>query len=185
MLVEQPTPRVVVQNEYSALPLVVYPNDILRQKSEPVAENEFGTEELKAIVGKMVATVRKGKGVGLAANQVGIDKRILIINTDEIYVIINPVINYKEGEIIYKEGCLSIPGFMAEVKRADTVKFTYRHEDGEETDATACGLHAVILLHEVDHLDGTLFIDYLPRLKQTKVATKVKLFLRKNRDYGK
>lgn len=185
MSIDQIGPRVVALNEYAALPLVIYPNEGLRKKAYLVEEAEFGTDELKTIVGRMITTVRKYKGIGLAAPQVGIDKQILILNTDQIYVIINPVINSKEGAIERKEGCLSIPGFSANVKRADKVNFTYRHEDGEETDANACGLHAVVLQHERDHLDGTLYIDYLSRLRQTKVASKVKWFLRKNKDYGR
>ena len=166
-----------------------YGENILRQKLKPV---DFKTIEplLPKLLKDMEETCLAVRGVGLAANQIGLDYSlavILIPESDEEnaplkrYVIINPVILSKRGEKLEEEGCLSLPGLWAEVKRATDVTIKYLDENGQEQVKRARGLLAKAFQHEVDHLDGKLFIDLVdPTLKpELKKAIKK---LRKNWD---
>lgn len=151
-----------------------YGEDILRQKLKPV---DFETIKpmLPKLLKDMEETCLAVRGVGLAANQIGLDYRlalILIPESDEEnaplkrYVIINPEIISKRGEKLEEEGCLSLPGLWAEVKRATDVTIKYTDENGVEQTKRARGLLAKAFQHEVDHLDGKLFIDLVdPKLK--------------------
>lgn len=166
----------------SILRVIKYGESILRQKLKPVDYKELAPK-LPQLLKDMEETCLAVRGVGLAANQIGLDYRmalILIPESDEEnaplkrYVIINPKILSMRGEKIEEEGCLSLPGLWAEVKRATDVTIQYIDENGVEQVKRARGLLAKAFQHEVDHLDGKLFIDLLdPTLKpQIKKAIK-------------
>ena len=144
------------------LKLEVYPSDVLRKVAKPVGEV---TTELIKLVRDMIDTMYTEDGVGLAAPQIGISKRIIIASpqakpgTEKIYL--NPKIIKKEGEELGLEGCLSLPGIAAEVNRAKKITFTAMDLDGNKLNIKAAGFFARIIQHEVDHLDGKLFIDHV------------------------
>lgn len=151
-----------------------YGEDILRQKLKPVDYNELAPK-LPKLLKDMEETCLAVRGVGLAANQIGLDYRLAIILLPqseeenaplERYVLINPKILSMRGEKIEEEGCLSLPGLWAEVKRATDVTVQYTDENGVDRVKRARGLLAKAFQHEVDHLDGKLFIDLVdPALK--------------------
>ncbi len=143
---------------------------VLREEAEAV-ENIDG--ELINQIDRMIKTMYKAKGLGLAANQVGLLKRVFIIDVlqkedgkphPEIYI--NPEILEKEGEIEHEEGCLSIPGYYAKVKRAEKIYIKALDKEGNPFERELTGLHAIAFQHELDHLDGILFIDRLSPLKK-------------------
>jgi len=132
-------------------------NPILRKISKPVAKV---TREIKQLVANMEETLRSAPGVGLAAPQVGELLRLIIADVGEgLHVLINPKIIKKSGEQTFVEGCLSIPGVEAPVKRASTVTVKAINRNGRQIEVTAEGLLATVFQHEIDHLDGKLFID--------------------------
>lgn len=164
------------------LRITKYGEPILRQKLKPVHYNDIAPK-LPQLLADMEETCLSVRGVGLAANQIGLDYRlavILIPESDEEdaplkrYVIINPVILAKRGEKLEEEGCLSIPGLWADVKRATDITIKYIDENGTEQVKRARGLLAKAFQHEVDHLDGKLFVDLVdPKLKpEVKKAIK-------------
>jgi len=165
--------------------IVIYPNQILKTRAEEV--KEFN-EELQRLVEDMTETMYRRKGVGLAANQVGVLKRVLIIDVNsgtekqgkERLVLINPKIVSKEGEVIKEEGCLSLPGLYKKVKRAAYVKVRAQNVNGEEIEVEGEGLLARALQHEIDHLDGIVFIDRLSPLQRRLALEKYKKL---KRDY--
>jgi peptide deformylase len=121
-------------------------------------------------------------GIGLAATQVGEEVRLVVVDTEwkeedgvkNPLVLVNPELSDHEGEVLWKEGCLSVPDFEAEVKRAERVTMRALDLDGKEVEVRAEGLQAVCFQHEVDHLDGILFIDRISRLKRSRYALKRK-----------
>ena len=164
------------------LRITKYGEPILRQKLKPVNYDD-SAPQLPQLLADMEETCLAVHGVGLAANQIGLDYRlavILIPESDEEdaplkrYVIINPVILAKRGEKLEEEGCLSIPGLWADVKRATDITIKYLDENGVEQVKRARGLLAKAFQHEVDHLDGKLFVDLVdPKLKpEVKKAIK-------------
>ena len=164
------------------LRITKYGEPILRQKLKPVNYDDI-VPQLPQLLADMEETCLAVHGVGLAANQIGLDYRlavILIPESDEEdaplkrYVIINPVILAKRGEKLEEEGCLSIPGLWADVKRATDITIKYLDENGVEQVKRARGLLAKAFQHEVDHLDGKLFVDLVdPKLKpEVKKAIK-------------
>ena len=164
------------------LRITKYGEPILRQKLKPVNYDDIASQ-LPQLLADMEETCLAVHGVGLAANQIGLDYRlavILIPESDEEdaplkrYVIINPVILAKRGEKLEEEGCLSIPGLWADVKRATDITIKYLDENGVEQVKRARGLLAKAFQHEVDHLDGKLFVDLVdPKLKpEVKKAIK-------------
>ncbi len=157
-------------------PLVILPDAQLRLKSEPVLTV---TDEIRALADDMLATMYDAPGVGLAAIQIGIAKRMVTIDvagedeTPEPLVLINPeIIGVSEETKVYNEGCLSIPDYYAEIERPDRVTFRYMGLDGKIVEREADGLLAVCVQHELDHLNGVLFIDHLSRLKRDLVVRK-------------
>ena len=158
----------------AVLRITKYGEDILRQKLKPVKYEEIAPI-LPKLLPDMEETCLAVHGVGLAANQIGLDLRLAVIllpnpEDDKLpptrYVIINPVILSKRGEKIEEEGCLSLPGLWADVKRATDVTVKYIDENGQEQVKRARGLLAKAFQHEVDHLDGKLFVDLVdPKLK--------------------
>lgn len=156
--------------------LVLLPDPILRTESEPV---ERVDEEIRTLADDMLETMYDAPGIGLAAIQIGIPRRLLVIDCakeDEEpapMVFINPkVVASSDERSVYEEGCLSIPDYYAEVERPAQVTVDYVDRDGKERQIEADGLLATCLQHEIDHLNGVLFIDYISKLKRDMVIRK-------------
>jgi peptide deformylase len=163
------------------LKILKYPEPLLGKVASPVKNITNKTVQL---VSDLLDTMYAAPGVGLAAPQVGASKRIVVLDTDhenpgkQVYKLINPVIIRAEGEIIWEEGCLSVVDFTAEVRRAAQVEVVALDEKEREIKIEAEGLLAVALQHEIDHLDGKLFIDRISRLKRELYTRRRKKMLR-------
>jgi len=158
------------------LPLVTIPDPRLRLVSEPIQEI---TDEIRRLADDMLETMYDAPGVGLAAIQIGVAKRIVTMDVSKSeterqpMVLINPEITWaSEEKRVYEEGCLSIPEYYEEVERPDRVRFRYQTLAGEVIEQEADGLLATCVQHEIDHLNGVLFIDYLSKLKRDRVMKK-------------
>jgi len=165
--------------------ILSYPEPSLRVASAPV---EQLNGEIASWVDDMVQTMYAAPGVGLAAPQVGLNRRIIVLDVGDeeergkhLLRIVNPVIAETEGEITWEEGCLSVIDFKAEVKRAGHILVKGYDPDQKEIAIEAEGLLAVALQHEIDHLDGKLFLDRISRLKREMYAKRVKKALREGR----
>lgn len=153
------------------LDVLNFPDPRLRRRSEPV---EKITDELRQLAADMLETMYDEPGIGLAAPQIGQAIRLIVVDTDwtgedaerKPCVFVNPEIVERSGSIVWDEGCLSVPDFNAEVERAENVVLRALDLDGHEVRETASGLRAVCFQHELDHLDGVLFIDRVSRLKR-------------------
>ena len=164
-------------------PIVEVPDPRLREISKPV---EVVDDEVRALVKDMFETMYDAPGIGLAAIQVGVPKRVLVIDLQEPEeeggepvkdprVFINPEVVWKSDELFsYEEGCLSVPEYYDEVERPARVRLRYLDRDGAQVEEEAEGLYAVCIQHEMDHLNGVLFIDHLSRLKREQAVKKVK-----------
>ncbi|WP_353414437.1 peptide deformylase [Arenicella sp. 4NH20-0111] len=156
------------------LEILVYPDERLRKIAEPV---ENVDKSIQTLVNDMTETMYDANGIGLAATQVDVHKQVIVMDLseerNESRVLINPTIIEKDGEQIYDEGCLSVPEYYAPVKRAERIKITALDEQGEIYELEADGLLAVCIQHEMDHLAGRVFVDYLSRLKQDRVRKKL------------
>ena len=157
--------------------IITEPNKLLRQISKPV--NGVGKEEQK-LMDDMLETMYAANGIGLAAIQIGVPKRIIVIdlNRDEIQkkpmYFVNPVIKKKDPiKATYEEGCLSVPNQFAEIDRPSKCEVEYLDYDGEKKLLKADGLLATCIQHEMDHLEGVLFIDYLSKLKRSMIIKKL------------
>jgi peptide deformylase len=162
----------------SIRPLVIIPDSKLRLVSEPVKEI---TSEIRQLADDMLETMYDAPGVGLAAIQIGVPVRMVTMDVSKSederqpLVLINPEIVWaSEEKRVYEEGCLSIPEYYEEVERPDRVRFRYMDLQGETVEQDADGLLATCVQHEIDHLHGVLFIDYLSKLKRDRVMTKFK-----------
>lgn len=151
-------------------PIIKYPNPILKQKSLHVSEI---TQEIKDLAQDLIDTMQHANGVGISAVQIGILKRVAVVLTIESSssdpvptVLINPTIIDSEGSIKEPEGCLSFPGIMQSIERPEIVRIKYLDLQGNEKQAMAEGIEARCILHEIDHLDGKLFIDKLSLIKK-------------------
>jgi peptide deformylase len=170
--------------------IVEVPDPRLRQISSPVEEV---TDEIRELVSDMVETMYAAPGIGLAAIQVGVAKRILVIDLQEPeeeggepvkdpHVFINPeIVTHSDEEVPYTEGCLSVPDQFAEVDRPDKIRARWLDLDGKLQEQDIDGLLAVCLQHEMDHLNGVLFIDHLSRLKRDMILKRLAK-LRKEQD---
>lgn len=161
----------------AVLPIVLLPDPVLRQKAEPVAAVDA---EIKALMDNMLETMYDAPGIGLAAPQVGISARVIVMDCSdddaepEPICMANPeIIRLGETRETMEEGCLSIPGHRGEVSRPVELDIRYLDENGEPQERHAEGLLAVCIQHEIDHLDGVLFIDYLSRLKRDMIIRKM------------
>ena len=143
------------------LNILHYPDNKLRQKGEKV--NTFD-ENLKKIANDMLETMYAAKGIGLAAVQVNLPIRLIVIDISET----------RNEPIIFEEGCLSVPGFYEKVERYNDINVTYNDIDGNTINKNTEGLLAVCIQHEIDHLDGKLFVDYISNLKRDRIAKKIK-----------
>ena len=125
----------------------------------------------------MLETMYEAPGIGLAATQVNVHKRVLVtdvsVEKDEPFVLINPLILEKDGVTVTDEGCLSVPGYYEEVERAEHIKVRFLDRQGDDVELEAHGLLAVCIQHEMDHLDGKLFVDYLSEAKRSRIRTKL------------
>jgi peptide deformylase len=150
-----------------------YPDPRLRKTARPVAAV---TDEVRSLVRDLAETMYSAPGIGLAAIQVDAPWRVIVIDIsetrDRLQVFINPEIVAREGEQVLEEGCLSVPGVYEEVARAAHVKVRALDRDGRPLELAATGLLAACLQHEIDHLDGKIFVDYLSRLKQSRLRKK-------------
>lgn len=167
----------------SVLKLYEYPSEVLRKKCERVTKVD---DELRLFLDDMLETMYADRGCGLAAPQVGVSKRIIVLDpnpSDEDFsarrpmYLINPEIIWRSEEtVLFNEGCLSLPDQRAEVERNEKVRVHYTDYDGREQEILADDLLAIIMQHEIDHLDGVLYIDHLSRLKRTRLLNKLNKF---------
>ena len=160
----------------AVLPIVKYGAEVLRLSAATVEEIDA---PLQKLIDDMVDTMYAAPGVGLAANQVGVSKRLMVIDLsvgkrpNELHVFINAEIVEAEGEITEEEGCLSIPDFVEVVTRPERVKLRYTDRNGEEREMWGEGLMARAMSHEIDHLNGTLFVDHLRGFKKERILKKI------------
>ena len=156
------------------LDILRYPDKRLRQVARPVTEFD---ESLKTLCEDMADTMYAAPGIGLAAIQVNVPLRVVVIdlseNKNELQTLINPVITRKEGSVSMQEGCLSVPEIYADVERAAEVTVQAQGMDGSPFEIEADELLAVCIQHEIDHLDGKVFVDYLSRIKQDRIRKKL------------
>lgn len=156
------------------LEILRYPDKRLRQIAKPVTEFNGA---LRSLTVNMAQTMYDAPGIGLAAVQVNVPLRVVVIdiseNKSDLMVLINPQIIQQQGSAIHQEGCLSVPEIYADVERAEQVTITSLDLDGNELTIEADDLLAVCIQHEIDHLDGKVFVDYLSRMKQERIRRKL------------
>jgi peptide deformylase len=164
----------------AVLDILRYPDPRLYQKAEPVAEID---ESVRTLVRDMAETMYAAPGIGLAATQVDVHRRVVVIdaseNRDRLLVLINPEIVSREGDQYCEEGCLSLPGIYEAVERAERVTVRALGLDGKPFTLTADKVLAICIQHELDHLEGKVFVDYLSRLKQQRIKARLQKQLRK------
>lgn len=162
------------------LEILVYPDPRLRRKALPVHEVD---DQVRALIDDMAETMYAAPGIGLAAIQVNAPQRIILVDIseskDDLHVLINPQIVERDGVQCIEEGCLSVPGVFAPVDRAETITVRALDRDGKPFELQADGLLAVCIQHEIDHLDGKVFVDYLSRLKQDRIRKRLEKQARK------
>ena len=165
----------------ATLEILHFPDHRLRTRAKPVATVD---DQLRRLVDDMLETMYAAPGIGLAATQVNVHKRVIVIDLskeqDQPLVLINPEIVEQRGVEEMEEGCLSVPGVYERVERADQIKVRALGRDGQAFDLEADGLLAVCIQHEIDHLNGKLFVDYLSQLKRQRIRKK----LEKQRRHG-
>ncbi len=156
------------------LSILEFPDPRLRTRAIPV---ETVDDELNTLVDDMFETMYAAPGIGLAATQVDVHKRLLVVDVSsdnsEPNALINPVIIELDGETITEEGCLSVPGYYEEVKRAEHIRVRFLDRKGEEAELEAGGVLAVCIQHEIDHLDGKLFVDYISEAKRQRIRKRL------------
>jgi len=156
------------------LTILEFPDPRLRTRAEPV---EAVDDEIRQLAGDLLETMYAAPGIGLAATQADVHKRVIVLDitpekTDPL-CLINPVIVAMEGGTVAEEGCLSVPGVVDNVERAEHIHVRALNRDGEELEFEAEGLLAVCIQHEIDHLEGKLFVDYLSELKRKRLKKKI------------
>ena len=158
----------------AVLDILHYPDERLRTVAHSV---ETVDDDVRRLVDDMFETMYQAPGIGLAATQVNVHRRIIVIDVsedaDQPLVLINPEILWKDGEEEMQEGCLSVPGYFETVRRADRIRFRALDRNGEPYEREADGLLAVCVQHEIDHLDGKLFVDYLSELKRKRLRKRL------------
>ncbi len=156
------------------LRILEFPDPRLRTQAQPV---EAVDDALRALIDDMFETMYEAPGIGLAATQVDVHRRLLVADVSgdrsAPYALINPVILEKDGVTVTEEGCLSVPGYYDEVERANHIRVRYIGRDGTELEMEAEGLLAVCIQHEIDHLDGRLFVDYLSEAKRQRIRKRL------------
>ena len=167
--------------------ILTVPNPVLKEVSQPVEQVD---DALRQLMDDMVETMYAADGIGLAAIQVGVPKRVIVMDLSgpderaEVKYFVNPVLSDpSDSKRPYDEGCLSVPGYYEIIERPDRIKISYLDYDGNAVEEIAEGMFATCIQHEMDHLEGVLFIDYLSRLKRQRAVQKVKKHEReKSRD---
>jgi peptide deformylase len=156
------------------LPILEFPDPRLRTRAQPVEQVDA---PLRKLIDDMLETMYAAPGIGLAATQVNVPKRVLVIDVSdsrkEPLALINPEVLSREGVEETEEGCLSVPGVYDKVTRAERIRVRALDREGRTTEFDADGLLAVCIQHEIDHLDGKLFVDYLSELKRTRIRKKL------------
>ena len=152
------------------LPILRYPDPRLHTRAAPVLKVD---DSIRKLVADMAETMYEAPGIGLAATQVDVHQRVVVIDVSEdnsaLLALINPEIISRSGEQVCEEGCLSVPGIYDKVTRAEQVRVRAQNQKGETFELDAEGLLAVCIQHELDHLDGKVFVEYLSKLKQTRI----------------
>jgi len=156
------------------LTILEFPDPRLRTKAKPV---ESVDDELNSLVDDMFETMYSALGIGLAATQVDVHKRLLVADVtadrSDPQALINPVIIEKDGVTVTEEGCLSVPGYYEEVERAEHIRVRFINRKGDDVEMEAEGLLAVCIQHEMDHLEGKLFVDYLSEAKRQRIRKRL------------
>lgn len=156
------------------LPILRFPDARLKKIAAPVEKIDDG---IRRLVADMAETMYEAPGIGLAATQVDVHRQVVVIDISEeknqLLVLINPRITHRDGVQVYEEGCLSVPGIYDKVERAAQVTVEYLDLEGQSRTLTADGLLAVCIQHEIDHLQGRVFVDHLSQLKQMRIKTKL------------
>jgi peptide deformylase len=156
------------------LEILHFPDPRLRIRAKPLAAVDAATRRL---IADMLETMYAAPGIGLAATQVGVDLRVIVVdvseNSDEPRAYINPEILSRDGSERMEEGCLSVPGVFEEVERAERIRVRALDRDGKPVEFDADGLLAVCIQHEIDHLNGKLFVDYLSELKRKRIRKRL------------
>ena len=159
----------------AVLKILIFPDQRLRTIAKEILVID---DEIKALAGNLLETMYEGKGIGLSATQANVHKRILVVDVsdekDSPLILINPKIEVlNEEEEVNSEGCLSVPGFFEEVSRPSEINITALNLEGEKFTIVATGLLAVAVQHEMDHLDGKIFVDFLSNLKRQRIKKKL------------
>ena len=156
------------------LTILEFPDPRLRTRASPV---ESVDDDLRSLIDDLFETMYEAPGIGLAATQVNVHQRLLVADVSadksEPYALINPVILEKDGLTVTEEGCLSVPGYFDEVERAQHIRVKYLDRNGDDVEMEAEDLLAVCIQHEMDHLEGKLFVDYLSEAKRTRIRKKL------------
>lgn len=156
------------------LPILRYPDPRLHTRAAPVREVN---DEIRQLIADMAETMYEAPGIGLAATQVNVHQRVVVIDTSEdksaLLALVNPEIIARSGEQVCEEGCLSVPGIYDKVSRSETVRVRALDQQGKTFELDAEGLLAVCIQHELDHLEGKVFVEYLSQLKQTRIKGKL------------
>lgn len=158
----------------SLLQILEFPDPKLRTIAKPVKNVD---DDIRKLADDMVETMYDAPGIGLAASQVDVHKRVIVVDVseeqDEPHILINPEYVKLGDDIEYSEGCLSVPGFYEIVTRSDKIQVTALDREGEQIEFEANDLFAICIQHEIDHLDGKLFVDYISSLKRNRIKTKL------------
>ena len=161
------------------LDILIYPDSRLHNKAKPVAQVD---SRIQKLIDDMSETMYTAPGIGLAAPQVNVPERIIVVDIsdkkDSLLAMVNPEIISSEGEDEHEEGCLSVPGVYAPVKRYKKIRVQALDKDGNSFELDAEGLLGVCIQHEIDHLDGKVFVDYLSHLKQDRIKKKMQKSMR-------
>ena len=163
------------------LPILRFPDERLRTIAKPVTVFD---NALRKLVADMAETMYEAPGIGLAATQVNVHQRVVVIDVSEdqkgLQAFVNPVIESVSGMQTYEEGCLSVPGVYDKVDRPSDVRVRYQDLDGKEHVLETGELLAICIQHEIDHLNGKVFVDHLSQLKQTRIKNKLAKLARQN-----
>jgi peptide deformylase len=156
------------------LTILEFPDPRLRKTADPVIVVD---DAVRQLIDDMLETMYVAPGIGLAATQVDVHQRLLVADVssdgDAPYALINPVILEKDGSTVSEEGCLSVPGYYEEVERAEHIRVRYQDRNGDEVETEMEGLLAICVQHEIDHLDGKLFVDYLSEAKRSRIRKRL------------
>ncbi|MCG8669894.1 MAG: peptide deformylase [Pseudomonadales bacterium] len=156
------------------LEILEFPDPRLRTVAKPIGQVDDG---IRKLIDDMLETMYEAPGIGLAATQINVHKRVIVIDVSEEknqpMVLINPEYEVIDGEQDYDEGCLSVPGYYETVTRAERIRLKALDRDGNPYEMDCDGLLAVCVQHEIDHLDGKLFVDHISKLKRERIRTKL------------